>query len=131
MIKGGFMTWYVASVIMSIKKLSGKQKNIPVYENFILVESECEEQAINVVKEQARKEVEINSDGLLLDKQPTKMVFEGIRKLITISNPTSMDLDLSPPCTGTELTYSEYVIRNKRQMKQLVKGKPVKLKYID
>ncbi|XKM13303.1 DUF4288 domain-containing protein [Orbaceae bacterium ac157xtp] len=125
------MTWYVASIIMSIKKRSGKQRNIPVYENFILIQSDSAINAMEKAVELGEKSAAIESEGLLLNDKPARMVFEGVRKLITISNPAEMDLDNSPPCTGTELTYSEYVVTTPTQIKRLVKGEPVKLKYID
>ncbi|EOX8516929.1 DUF4288 domain-containing protein [Salmonella enterica] len=125
------MTWYVASVIMSIRKKNGKQKNIPVYENFILIEGDTSEEAIKKVRAMAIEEAELSSDGLMLNDKPAYMCFEGIRKLITISNPTDINMDSLPPVSGTELTYSEYLVKNKNQMKNLVQGKAVKLKYID
>jgi hypothetical protein len=124
------MTWFVASAIMSIKKKNGKQKNIPVYENFILIEasnsSHALEKAINISKNEASA----NCD-LWLDEKPARMVFEGIRKLINISNPMNMDLDSTPPTTGTELTYSQYLIKTKNQLKNLILGKTVNIKYIE
>ncbi|WP_414164422.1 hypothetical protein ACMGGS_22310 [Superficieibacter sp. BNK-5] len=79
----------------------------------------------------AIEEAEISSDGLVLNDKPAYMFFEGIKKLITISNPTDINMDSLPPVSGTELTYSEYLVKNKNQMKNLVQGKAVKLKYID
>lgn len=125
------MAWYVASVIMSIRKKSGKQKNIPVYENFILIEGSSGEDALNKVKEMAIEEAEIASDGLMVNDKPAFMYFEGVRKIISISNPTYISEDSTPPMSGTELTYSEYLVKNKSQMKKLVQGKVVNIKYID
>ncbi|QBH96366.1 DUF4288 domain-containing protein [Limnobaculum zhutongyuii] len=125
------MTWYVASTIMSVRKRKEKQKNIPVYENFLLIEGESEEYAIKKAQEIAEREANISSDGLFLDDKAAYMVFEGIRKLITISNPVSIDSDSMPPINGTELTYSEYLVKNRTQMKNLVQGRPVKLRYVE
>ncbi|EOX8447020.1 DUF4288 domain-containing protein [Salmonella enterica] len=125
------MTWYVASVIMSIRRKDGRQKNIPVYENFILIEEESCEQAISKVKDMAVEEARIASERLTLNDKPAYMFFEGVRKLIKISNPPNIDLDAVPPVSGTELTYSEYLVKNKKQIKKLVQGKSIKLKYID
>ncbi|MCL2872764.1 MAG: DUF4288 domain-containing protein [Betaproteobacteria bacterium] len=124
------MAWYVASVIMSIKKKEGKQKNLPVYENFVLVEGDDSDQALEKTIAIARNEASANGN-MWLDGKPARMVFEGIRKLITISNPVDRDLDSSPPATGTELTYSQYLIKTKTQLKHLVSGKAVNIKYIE
>jgi Ni2+-binding GTPase involved in maturation of urease and hydrogenase len=124
------MTWYVASVIMSVKKKHENQKNIPVYENFILIEADNQNIARDKATSIAKNEADINCD-LWLNERPAKMVFEGIRKLITISNPVDVVLNSSPPITGTELTYSEYLIKTKGQLKNLIKGKAVNIKYIE
>jgi hypothetical protein len=124
------MTWYVASVIMSIKKKSGKQKNIPIYENFILIEASDASHALEKVIDISKEEAAANCD-LWLNEKPAKMVFEGIRKLINISNPVDMDADSTPPVTGTELTYSQYLIKTKNQLKNLISGKAVNIKYVD
>jgi len=123
------MTWYVASAIMSIKT-NGKQKNIPIYENFILIEADSPNQALDKAIKISKDETALDDD-LYLNGKPAKMVFEGIRKLIKISNPTDRDLDSTPPTTGTELTYSEYLIKTKNQLKNLVAGKSVNIKYIE
>jgi hypothetical protein len=123
------MTWYVASVIMSIKK-NEKQKNIPIYENFILIEALDSSHALENAIIISKNEAAANCD-LLLNGKPARMVFEGIRKLITISNPVDRDLDSSPPVTGTELTYSAYLVKTKNQLKSLISGKAVNIKYIE
>jgi len=115
---------------MSIKKKEGKQKNLPVYENFVLVEGDDSDQALEKTIAIARNEASANGN-MWLDGKPARMVFEGIRKLITISNPVDRDLDSSPPATGTELTYSQYLIKTKTQLKHLVSGKAVNIKYIE
>ena len=124
------MTWYVASVIMSMRKKGRKRKKIPIYENFMLIEAENSDQALEKAVNIAKNEAAVNDD-LRLNGKPAKMVFEGIRKLITISNPVDRDLDSVPPTTGTELTYSEYLIKTKKQLNNLISGKPVKIKYIE
>jgi len=66
-----------------------------------------------------------------LDGKPAKMVYEGIRKLINISNPVDIDPDKDRPMTGTELTYSHYLVNNEKQIQQLVDGECVILNYIE
>lgn len=60
-----------------------------------------EEDAINKATKIAEQEASISSEGLFIDDKDARMVFEGIRKLITISNPVSVDSDSVPPISGT------------------------------
>lgn len=124
------MTWYVASIIMSVKTKQAEQREIPVYENFVLIEGRSQEEALQKAIRIGKKDEEYNSD-MTLDNQPAKMSFEGIRKLINISNPEPLDLDNDRPDTGTELSYSQYLVRSKNQLKKLVDGKQVTIRYVE
>jgi len=123
------MTWYVASVIISIRLKSEKQERIPVYENFYLVDgissNEALQKAIAI-----GGELEKSNNDMTLGDEPAHMVFEGIRKLVNISNPYPLDLDKNAPVNGTELTYSEYMLDNNEQINRLVKGEDLIIKYV-
>ncbi len=124
------MTWYVASIIMSIKTLEQPQSQIPVYENFVLIEAETSTEALEKAEVIGRNEAFYNND-MTLDNKAAKMVYEGLRKLINISNPEPFDLDHDRPVSGTELTYSQYILENNEQMKDLVDGGELTLRYIE
>ena len=124
------MTWYVASIIMSIKTINGEQNNIPVYENFVLVNGSNPEEALAKAIEIGKQE-EICNNEMTIGNEPAKMVYEGIRKLINISNPEPLKLDEDIPTSGTELTYSQYILKNKKQISDLVNGSEVTIRYIE
>ncbi|MDK2125313.1 DUF4288 domain-containing protein [Parachitinimonas caeni] len=124
------MTWFVASLVMSIRIKSGVQFELPVYENFVLMEGESSDVALKKAIAIGKKEELINDD-LELDGLPARMCFEGIRKLINVSNPEPLDLDGDQPVSGTELTYSQYLIQGEEALKSLVNGDEVELKYIE
>lgn len=123
------MTWYVASVIMSIKRVHGAQNGIPVYENFVLIEGNSPDEALQKAILLGKQEEQCNDD-MTLDNEPAKMVFEGIRKIVNISNPEHLSLDQECPVNGTELTYSEYLLDDEIQLKCLVTGKEVSIRYL-
>lgn len=125
------MTWYVASVIMSIRLKKGKQSKIPVFENFFLVSGKTREQAAKKAEKIAKLEAEAQSDGLSLNDKPAIMKFDGIRKLVSVANPVPMELDKERPDDGTELSYNEYIVVNKRDLKKLATGKQVELLYLE
>lgn len=125
------MVWYVAHAIVSVRKKSGKQRNIPVYENAFLIEGGSHEEAMDKAIAIAKENASYGGDNLTLDDAPAFLSFEGIRKLIKISNPIGMKADLAPPTTGTELTYSEFIVRNISQLKRLTAGESIKLTYVD
>lgn len=125
------MTWYAASIIICIKLKTGKQESFPVYENVILVEGKTPEEA----KQKAimiGHEEESLDDGLRLDDKPATRYFVGIRKLINISNPVTVDdLDETPPISGTEITYSLFNLKTLEEVENLAKGAEVNVHYIE
>lgn len=122
--------WVVISAIISMRVKHGKQRNIPVYENFYLMELFSGED-INIKAEEFVRSQLVEDSSLTLNGRPTYFSFEGIRKIISVSNPITEEIVDSRPVHGTELTYSEYVLRNETQIKKLVNGEEVKLRYID
>lgn len=122
------MTWFGVSVIVSVRLKRGKQSKIPVYENVILVEGRTPKDAAKKAEKLAKAGTKID-DGLTLNNKPAYWSFEGIRKVVTVSNPVHLDLDKDRPVSGTEITYSEFVI-NRSDLKKLVAGKDVKVSYV-
>lgn len=122
------MTWFGVSVIVSIRLTRGKQAKIPVFENIILVEARTPKEAAKKAAKQAKAATKIE-DGLTLNNKPAYYSFDGVRKVVNVSNPVHLDLDQHRPVTGTEITYSEFVV-NRDDIKKLVAGKEVKILYV-
>lgn len=122
------MTWFGVSVIVSIRLQRGKQAEIPVFENIILVEAKTPKEAAKKAAKQAKAEAKME-DGLTLNDKPAYYSFDGVRKVVNVSNPASLDLDKHRPVSGTEITYSEFVVK-RADIKKLVAGKKVNILYV-
>jgi hypothetical protein len=124
------MTWYAAHVVESITKSNKKDEYILVYENVVLVEAENDRKALTKAKKYAKAAI-IHDETLTLDNEPAVVEFVGIRKVITISNPPSLKQDKNSPTTGTEISYSEFRIKNQRDLRKFAKGDPVTVEYLE
>lgn len=126
------MTWYAASVLISIKPIHHANDPFLVYENIILIEARTSDEAFEKAASFAKEEVDLD-DGLRLDNMPAQRSFAGIRKLINISNPADSDLDQDsdPPITGTEITYSLFKVANEQDLELMAKGEPVNVEYLE
>lgn len=120
------MTWYVAHAVFSVRLRSGKQKKLLIEENIYLLEAEPGEDAMTKAIAIAKANLVDDATEMLNDK-PAFTHFEGIRKIISISNPVERsDLDpcLDPPVTGTELSY-EHLSLSEAQLKRYLRGERV------
>jgi hypothetical protein len=124
------MTWYAAHVVESITKINKKNDKILVYENVILVEAENDKEALTKAKKFANASI-VHDETLTLDNEPAVVEFVGIRKVITISNPSPLKQDKDAPTTGTEISYSEFRIKNQRDLRKFAKGDPVTVEYLE
>ena len=103
---------------------------IHVYENVFLVEAEDADHARTLATEMARAEVEVE-DGLTVDGVAVARSLAGIRKVVSISNPEPLDLDMDRPVSGTEITYSEYQVESEDALLKLAAGEAVTVRYVD
>nr|WP_319396429.1 DUF4288 domain-containing protein [uncultured Desulfobacter sp.] len=127
-------TWFAAHVIMYIKyKDTKKQSDYPVYENVCLIEAET----VDIAYERAHKigkQYEGDSTGTFTwGNEPAEWVFGGIRKLIECQN-SSEQLIADPngdnkPLDGSEITYSQFIVDNKKMLEKLINGESVNLLY--
>jgi hypothetical protein len=125
------MTWYTASVLISIKPEDYTSGPIQVYENMYLVEASTADDAIKIAEELGRQEGSIDDDGLTIDGKPATRTYEGIRKLISISNPVPFNMDGDPPTNGTEVTYALYQLADESAVAKLASGEEVEIVYIE
>jgi len=123
------MTWYAAHVIVSIRPIVPDEEPTSVYENVILVEADNPDAACAMAGQFSA--VEPGADeGLTIDDKPAHTVVEGIRKVVTVSNPSPLDLDADRPVSGTEITYSRYELKDGQALRDLIAGENVEIKYI-
>jgi hypothetical protein len=126
------MTWYAASVIIAIKKVGYIDGPFDVYENVILVEADNVNNACDIAKKYGKIEQDID-DGLTVDSVPAIREFIGIKKIINISNPSDIDMDLDndPPTTGTEITYYRFEMDGDEVLRKFMGDEDVIIKYIE
>ncbi|GAA5786670.1 hypothetical protein [Chitiniphilus shinanonensis] len=124
------MTWYTASVLISIKPINYEGGPIQVYENMYLIEAPSSRDAIEKAQELGRQEVALD-DELSIDGIPAVRTFVGIRKIVSISNPSPFDMDQTPPTNGTELTYALYQLEDEAALTRLAGGEEVYLLYLE
>ena len=124
------MTWYAAHVVESIRKLNNKNDDILIYENVVLIEAKNDKQALTKAKKYAKAAI-VHDETLTLDNEPAILELIGIRKVVTIGNPWPLKQDEDPPTTGTEISYSEFRVKNQRDLRKFVKGEPVMVEYLE
>ena len=124
------MTWYAASIVMAIRPKSGYLPGgISVHENVVLFEAGSPEAAAGKATQYAKAEQGAHDD-LMVNDEPAEMLFVGIRKLVNISNPHPASLDDDPPRERTEVTYSEFELKDETELKKLVAGQDVTVTYV-
>jgi hypothetical protein len=124
------MTWYAAHIVIGIMPIQKPSETILVHENVVLVEAPSETDALGKAQAIGQTEATLQ-DSLTLAGVPAKRVFAGIRKLITVSNPETSDLDQDRPSDGTEITYSVYKVSNEEELKKLAAGSEVSVTYVE
>ncbi len=123
------MTWYAAHVVLSIHPKE-KGASITMYENVFLIEAIDANEAKQIAEDVGRKSVVGYSD-LEIDGAPTTCVFEGVRKIINVSNPFPLDQDEDRPVSGTEITYTEFQAKTSKDIERFMIGREVDLKYVN
>jgi hypothetical protein len=122
------MAWYAASIILFVNFKDGKQDKFPVWENVVLVEAEDEGAALSRAELLGRAEAGDADGSMTWDGRPASWCFAGIRKLLTVSNPRSVS---NEPADGAEVSYSEFIVENQRDLDKLVRGQEVKITYCE
>jgi hypothetical protein len=125
------MTWFTASVLISIKPEGYENGPIQVYENMFLVEGATAHDAFRKAESFGHQEASLTGDGLTIDGKPAVRAFIGIRKLISVSNPALADLDQDRPMDGTEVTYAVYQVADEGALVRLAQGEEVEVLYLE
>lgn len=123
--------WYAAHVITSFRAKNTKRKWINVWETIYLVNGKTRALAEKKAEKLGRREAKFGSIGLTINGKPGEMVFEGIRKLMTVMNPDDMRLSEDRPNDGTDITHSEFGVRDQKELMKLIRGKQVTVEYYE
>jgi hypothetical protein len=112
--------WYAAHVVMAVRYCEGKQETFPVYENVFLVEANSSAEAHAIAVKIGREEGAYDKPFGTYDDVPVKLTFEGVRKVVEC-------LPAEKLGTGTELTYTQFVLDSEEALTKLLDGDDVTL----
>lgn len=115
--------WYAAHVIMAFRYREGKQGAIPVWENVFLVQASSPSEAQEVATAIGREEAGHDDPSTTWDGIPVRLTFAGVRKVVECSPPP--DPAAGELGTGTEVTYTEFLVDSETALEQLVAGEAV------
>jgi hypothetical protein len=123
--EGIAVTWYAAHAIMYFELTDGPQDGFQVYENIFLVQAATPDEGFAKARELARRDEGDNSGSLRVGNRPAKLVFGGIRKLITVLHERSEQLG-----DGDEITYSELVVPDREALRRLIDDEDCEVLYV-
>lgn len=129
-------TWFAAHVVMYIRyKNTETQSDYPVYENIYLIEAETIDIAYEKANKIGKKHEGDSAGTFMWGEEPAQWVFGGIRKLIECQNsPEQLIAEPSgnnKPLDGSEITYSQFIVENRKELEKLINGQDVKLLYTE
>jgi hypothetical protein len=112
--------WYAVSVIMYVEFKDSHQNNYPVWENVYLVSAESAEEAFEKAEGFGREQQGDSEGTFTWEDRPARWVFAGVRKVIKCDE---------RPDDGIEITYSQFLLKDKKSLDKLVNGETVCLIY--
>jgi hypothetical protein len=113
--------WYAAHVILYMEFTDGNQDHYPVWENIYLLNAETENAAFEKAEAIGRAYEEHPDESFRWLERPARWKFGGVRKLTRCVTPDER------PDDGTEVTYLEYSVRCKDDLKRLLDSDPVSI----
>jgi hypothetical protein len=120
------MAWYAAHAIMYFQLTDGPQDNFQVWENIFLIEATDSKEGYEKARALARREEGDDKGSLRVGDRPATLVFGGIRKLVSVSH-EGPDDQLGH---GDEVTYSEFVVKDRDALRRLIEDADIDVNYI-
>jgi hypothetical protein len=121
------MTWYAAHIVIGFT--AEGRKEVVAWENIILIDADSHEQAEQQAIKIGQEEASLD-DALTVNDRPAKRLFAGVRKVLTIANPDPAQ-QLLPPVHGSEISFSEFILKDIDELMKLGSGKGVHLRYTE
>jgi hypothetical protein len=106
----------------------GKQDKYTVWENVLLIDAPSNEEALQKAETLGREQEGDEDGSLTWAERPAKWVYSGIRKLLTVSNLSSVE---NVPADGAEISYSEFEVSDDVSLSRLVNGEEVTVLYVE
>lgn len=127
--------WFAAHVVLYFDERRRRQATFVAWENVYLIFARNVRQAAKKAEQLGRAEC-VEDAGLTVNGRPARMVFGGVRKVLwCAANPAAQDGLLVPQVpvmySGVEATFSEFVVRGRKQLRALIAGRPTRLDYRD
>ncbi|HYO53670.1 DUF4288 domain-containing protein [Archangium sp.] len=128
------MPWYAASVIEYVELIDEPQEEYSVWENVYLFHADDADAAQALAEKHGHESSAGASEGMTFNGKPARLVFGGVRKLISCApNPFPFKPGASPEVetieNGVEATYSSFLVSSKADLDALVRGEPVRVLY--
>jgi hypothetical protein len=127
------MIWYAASVILYTELKDEPQQEYPIWENVYLFRTQTPDEALVLAEQRAKLDCEASEEGFAFNDKPARLVYGGIRKLITCepgpSRPGPSEAETLE--NGVEATYSSMVVSSREDLEALIRGEPVKVLYAE
>ncbi|WP_158502003.1 DUF4288 domain-containing protein [Vitiosangium sp. GDMCC 1.1324] len=123
------MGWYAASAVMYFQLKNEPQDEFYIWENVYLLEAPNGAEARRKAEHFGKLE-EGDDDTLTLDGKPARLVFGGIRKLLTCApaiGGSSGDNDIIED--GVEATYNAFTVSSREKLDAFIRGEPVEVLY--
>jgi len=116
------MGWYVAHVIIAHRLRNDPEDCIHVWENLYLVEGSSYEELVEEATQFGMDSI-VDDPKFRIDGKPARQEFVGVRKIIEVQNGEG------PPASGTELTFSSFVVKSGDDLRFLANGDDVEVLY--
>jgi hypothetical protein len=123
------MGWYAASVVMYFQLKDEPQDEFYIWENVYLIDALDGAQARQKAESLGKLE-EGDDDSMTLNGKPVRMVFGGVRKLLTCApSLLSRRGDNEQVEDGMEATYSAFTVSSREKLDAFIRGEPVEVLY--
>ena len=118
------MKWFGAHCLMLVEFLDGNQDSFFLWENILLISADTPEEAAGKASDLSRQQ-EGRQTNFTREGRPAKVVFAGLRKVVSCDVPDDGRLD------GMEVSYNELIVSNRSDLVKLCRGEEVCVLHVD
>jgi hypothetical protein len=124
--------WFAGHVVLYFDEGPRHQETFVVWENVYLILARTPREAAKKAEKLGR--AECIEQALTVEGRPARLVFGGVRKVISCAaDPMANDGVLTPDVpllySGVEATFSQFVVRSKKDLRSLIAGRPTNIAY--
>jgi hypothetical protein len=117
--------WYVAHILMYVKRNHKTHGRIPVWENIVLIKADSEEAAFAKAQEIGKRGEGDDDGSFRWGGHPAEWVFAGVRKVTLCEDPEKRHGD------GAEISYCEMEVDTEQSVWNLLDGKATTVRLND